>query len=157
MQNTSQDEASYNADISEADKEDVKVVPDEVDDAQTEGSKLAGADPLPDNEGQEVTNKENDGKISKPTDKKPVQKCSNKASSGSQDDPVCYDKDIVTRGQKDKYPKDHISIHCIQQAGRVLLMHSFDMLKDSQKIYFLTDVTLADGSTLQGGEWPSIL
>ena len=37
-------------------------------------------------------------------------------------------------------------------------MHSFDMLKNSQKmldIDFFTDVTLADGSTLQGGEWPS--
>ena len=33
------------------------------------------------------------------------------------------------------------------------------MLKDSQKmsdIYFHTDVTLVDGSTLQGGEWSSI-
>ena len=38
-------------------------------------------------------------------------------------------------------------------------MCSFDMLKDSQKmsdIYFHTDVTLVDGSTLQGGEWPSV-
>ena len=33
-----------------------------VDDAQTEGSKLADADTLPDNEGQEATNKEDDGK-----------------------------------------------------------------------------------------------
>ena len=47
----------------------------------------------------------------------------------------------------------------MQWAGRILLIHFFDMLKDSQKmsdIYFHTDVTLADGSTLQGGEWPSI-
>ena len=38
-------------------------------------------------------------------------------------------------------------------------MHSFDMLKDSQKvsdIYFHTDVTLVDILTLQGGEWPSV-
>ena len=55
----------------------------EIDGAQTEGLKLVGADTLPDNEGQEVTNKEDDGKISKPTDKKPVQKRSNRASSGS--------------------------------------------------------------------------
>ena len=60
---TPQDEASYDGDISKADKEDVKVVPDEVDDAQTNGLKLAGADTLPHNEGQEVTNKEDDGKI----------------------------------------------------------------------------------------------
>ena len=62
-------------------------------------------------------------------------------------------------GQKDKYPKDQISVHCVQWAGTVLLMHSFDMLKDSQKmsdIYFHTYITLTDGSTLLGGEWPSI-
>ena len=156
---TSQDEANYNGNISKADEEDVKVIPDEVDDAQTEGLKLAGADTLPNNEGQEATNKEDDGRTSKHTDKKPVQKHSNRASSGSRDGPVCYDKDILTRGQKDKYPKDHISVHCVQWAGRVLLMHSFDILKDSQKmsdIYFHTDVTLADRSAMQGGEWPSI-
>ena len=47
----------------------------------------------------------------------------------------------------------------MQWADKVLLMCSFDMLKESQKmsdIYFHTDVTLADGSTLQGGEWPGI-
>ena len=69
---TSQDEASYDGNISEVDKEDVEVIPDEVDDEQTEGSKLAGADTLPDIEGQEVTNKGDDGKTSKSTDKKPV-------------------------------------------------------------------------------------
>ena len=38
-------------------------------------------------------------------------------------------------------------------------MHSFDMLQDSQKlsdIYFHTDFTLIEGSTPQGGEWPSV-
>ena len=69
---TSQDEASCDGDISKADKEDVEVVPDEVDDAQTEGLKLADADTLPDNEGQEATKKEDGCKILKPTDKKPV-------------------------------------------------------------------------------------
>ena len=73
----------------------------------------AGADTLPNNEGQEATNKEDDGKTLKSTDKKPVQKCSNRALSGSRDDSVCYDKNILTRGLKDKYPKDQISIHCI--------------------------------------------
>ena len=72
---TSQDEASYDGDISEADGEDVEVIPDKVDDAQTQGSKLAGADTLPDSEGQEATNKEDDGKTSKHAGKKPVQKC----------------------------------------------------------------------------------
>ena len=95
---TSQDEVSYDGDISKADAEDVKVVPDEVDDAQTEGLKLAGADTLPDNEGQEATNKEDDGKTLKHADKKPVQKCSNKASSCSRYGPVCYDKDVLAEG-----------------------------------------------------------
>ena len=36
------------------------------------GSKPAGADTLTDNEGQGVTNKEDDGQTLKPTDKKPV-------------------------------------------------------------------------------------
>ena len=80
---TSQDKASYNGDISQVDEEDIEVVSDEVDDAQIEGLKPVGADTLTDNEGQEVTNKENDGQTSKPVDKKPVQKCSNQASSGS--------------------------------------------------------------------------
>ena len=151
---TSQDEASYDGNIFEADKEDVEMVPDEVDDAQVEGLKPAGAHTLPNNEGQEATNKEDDSQTLKPTDKKPVQKRSNRASSSSQDGQVCYDKDILARGQKDEYPKDCISVHCIQRSGRVLLMHSFDMLKDSQKmsdIYFHTDVTLVDRLTLQGG------
>ena len=80
---TSQDEASYDGDISKADEEDVEVVLDEVDDAQTEGLKPAGVDTLPHNEGQEATNKEDDGRTPQHTDKKPVQKCTNRASSGS--------------------------------------------------------------------------
>ena len=62
------------------------------------------------------------------------------------------------RVERPKYPKDHISIHCIQRAGRVLLMSSFGMLKDSQMsdIYLHTDVTLVDGSNLQGDDWPSV-
>ena len=106
-----------------------------------------------------VTNKDDGGETSKPTDEKPVKKCSNQASSGSRNGPVSYDKDILAKGQKNKYTKDQISVHCVQRAGRVLLMHSFNMLQDSQKmsdIYFHTDVTLVSGSTLQGGEWPSV-
>ena len=76
---TSQDEESYDGDISEVAEEDTEVVPDEEDDTQME----ARADTLADNEGQEVTNKEDDGQTSKPVDEKPVQKCSNRASSGS--------------------------------------------------------------------------
>ena len=80
---TSQDEASYDGDISKMDEEEVEVVPDEVDNAQTEGLKPAGTDTLPNNEDQEATNKEDDGRTLQHTDKKPVRKCSNRASSGS--------------------------------------------------------------------------
>ena len=94
----SQDEESYDGDISEVDEEDAQVVPDREEDAQMEGLKPAGADTLEDNEGHEETNKEDDGQTSKPADKKPVQKHSNRASSGSQDGPVSYDKDVLTKG-----------------------------------------------------------
>ena len=60
---TSQDEESYDGNISEVDKEDAKVVPDKEDDAQMEGTKPAGANTLTDNEGQEETNKEDDLQI----------------------------------------------------------------------------------------------
>ena len=65
---TSQDKASYDGDISEVDEEDVEVIPDEVDDAQMEGLKPVGAKTLTNNEGQEVTNKEDSSQTSKPTD-----------------------------------------------------------------------------------------
>ena len=61
----------------------LSVITDEEDDAQMEGLKPAGGDTLTDNEGQEETNKEDDGQTLKPADKKPVQKCSNRVSSGS--------------------------------------------------------------------------
>ena len=38
-------------------------------------------------------------------------------------------------------------------------MSCFDMLPEKQKmlnIFFCMDITLADGSTLQGGEWPRV-
>ena len=147
----SQDEASYDGDMSDADKEDIEVIPDKVDDTQMEGSKPVKADTITDKEVPEATNKKDGGQTSKSMDKKPAQKHSNRASSGTQDGPVCYNRDILTNGHKDKCPKDHISIHCIQRAGRVLLMSCFGMLKEEQKmsnIFFHTDVTLVDGSTL---------
>ena len=135
------------------------MVPDEEDDTQIKTSRSVEDNTLQDNEGQEETNKEDGDQTTKPGDKKPVQKHGNWASSGSQDGLVSHDKDVLAAGRKTKYPKDHISIHCIQRASRVLLMSSFGMLKDGQKmsdIFFLTDVTLVDGSILQGGGWPSI-
>ena len=68
----SQDVASYDGYISEVYKEDVEVIPDEVDDAQMEGLKPVGANTVTNNEGQEVTNKEDNGQTSKPADKKPI-------------------------------------------------------------------------------------
>ena len=65
---TSQDEASYDGDISDVDEEDIKVVPDEVDDTQIEGSKPAKADTLADNEVPKATNKEDGSQILKPMD-----------------------------------------------------------------------------------------
>ena len=47
---TSQDKASYNGDISDADEEDIEVVPEEVDDTQIEGLKPAEAGTLTDKE-----------------------------------------------------------------------------------------------------------
>ena len=154
----SQDEASYDGDISDA-EEDIKMVSDEVDDTQIKGMKPVEADTITDKEVPEATNKEDGGQTSKSTDKKPAQQHSSRASSGTRDGLVCYDKDILPDGHKDKCPKDHISIHCIQRAGRVLLMSCFGMLKEEQKmsnIFFNTDINLVDGLTLQGSKWPSI-
>ena len=135
------------------------MVPDEVDDTQIKGSKPVEADTVTDKEVPEATNKEGGSQTSKSTDKKQAQKHSNRASSGTRDGPVCYDRDILTDGHKDKYPKDHISVHCIQWAGRVLLMSCFGMHKEEQKmsnIFSYMEVTLVDGLTLQGGKWPSV-
>ena len=78
----SQDEASYNGDISDA-EEDIKVVPDEVDDTQIEGSKPVEVDTVTDKEVPEATNKEDGSQTLKSTDKKPAQQHSNRASSGT--------------------------------------------------------------------------
>ena len=79
----SQDEESYDGDVSKVDEEDAKVVPDEVDEAPAKISKPAGDDKLPDNEGQDETSKEDGDQTVKSDDKKPVQKCSNQVSSRS--------------------------------------------------------------------------
>ena len=79
----SQDEASYDGDISDADEEDIEVVPDKVDDTQIEGSKPVEADTITDKEVPEATNKEDGSQTSKSLDKKPAQQHSNRASSGT--------------------------------------------------------------------------
>ena len=141
----SQDEASYDDDISDAEEDYIEVVPDEVDDTQIEGSKPVEAIPVVDKEVPKATNKEDGSHTLKSADKDPARQHSNKTSSGIQDSLVCYDWDVLTDGCKDKYPKDHISMHCVQRAGRVLLMSCFDMLKEKQKmlnIFFHMDMTL---------------
>ena len=81
---TSQDEESYDGDVSGED-EDAEVVPDDEDCTQIETLKLTENKTLQDNEGQEETNKEDGDQGAKSGNKKPVQKCSKWASSGSRD------------------------------------------------------------------------
>ena len=68
-------------------------------------------------EAPKTTSKKDGGQTSKSVDKNPAQQHRNKASSGTWDGPVCYDQGILPEGHKDKYLKDHISVHCVQQAG----------------------------------------
>ena len=79
----SHDEASYNGDISDAEEDDIKVVPDEVDDTQIEDSKPVEADTIADKEVPKATNKEDGSQTLKSVDKKPVQQHSHRASSGT--------------------------------------------------------------------------
>ena len=126
-------------------EDDIEVVPDEVDDTQVESSKPVGAVSAADKEVQKATNKSSGSQASKSVDKNPTHLHSNKALSGTRDGPVCYDQSILAEGRKDLYPKDHISVHCVQWAGSVLLMSCFDMLPEKQKmsnIFFHMDVTL---------------
>ena len=69
---TSQDEESYDGDISGVDEEDSEVVSDEEDNTQIKTSRSAEDNMLQDNEGQEETNKEDGNQTAKPGDKKPV-------------------------------------------------------------------------------------
>ena len=80
---TSQDKESYGGDVSNEDKEDAQVIPDEADDVQIKTSKSATDNTLPDNEGQEVTNKGDGDQTAKSDGKKPAQRCDNRSSSGS--------------------------------------------------------------------------
>ena len=68
---TSQDEESYDGDVSGED-EYAEVVPDKDDDTQIKTSKSTENKTLQDNEGQEETNKEDGDQTAKSSDKKPV-------------------------------------------------------------------------------------
>ena len=61
--------------------EDAEVVPDEEDGTQIKTSKLTENKTFKYNEGQEETNKEDGNQTAKSGNMKPVQKCSNWASS----------------------------------------------------------------------------
>ena len=68
----SQDEASYDDNISDTEEEDIEVFPDKVDNIHIEGSKPVEADTITDKEVPEATNKEDGGQTSKSMDKKPA-------------------------------------------------------------------------------------
>ena len=87
---TSQDEESYDGDVSGVDEEDAEVVPDEEDDTQIKTLRSAWDNILQDNEGQEETNKEDGNQTAKPDDRKPVWKHGTWPSSGSQDGQVKF-------------------------------------------------------------------
>ena len=78
----SQDEASYDGDMSDAEEGDIKVVPNEVDDTQVESSEPVGAIFRADKEVQKATNKSGGSQTLKSADKNPACQHSNKASSG---------------------------------------------------------------------------
>ena len=111
----SQDEASYDGNMSDAREDDIEVVPDEVDDTQVKSSKPVRAASATEKEVQKATNKNSGGQTLKSVDKNPNGQPSNKASSGMRNGPVCYDRSILTKGHRDKHPKDHILVHCVWQ------------------------------------------
>ena len=79
----SQDEASFDGNVSDAEDDAIKVIPDEVDDTQVESLKPVGAVSAADKEVQKVTNKSGGGQTLKSVDKNPTHQHSNKASSGT--------------------------------------------------------------------------
>ena len=79
----SQDEASYDGDICDAEEDDIRVVPDKVDNTQIESLKPVEADTVAGKEVPKATNKEDGGQTLKSAGKKPAQQHSNRASSGT--------------------------------------------------------------------------
>ena len=150
----SQDEASYN--VSDVGEDDIEVILNKVDNTPAESLGPVEAASVTDREVRKTTGKSGDGQTLRSVGKNLAGQHSGKASSGTWDGPVGYDRNFLTEGHKDKYLKDHhISVHCVQQADRVLLMSCFNILPEGQmlNIFFHTDITLTGGSTLQGGVW----
>ena len=86
----SQDEASHDGNMSDAEEDDIEVVPYKVDNTQVESSKPVGAISTADIEVQKATLKSGGSQTLKSADKNPIDQPSNKASSGTRDSPVCY-------------------------------------------------------------------
>ena len=78
----SQDEASYDGNVSDAEEDDIKVIPNNVYDTQVESSKPVSDISAADREVQKATNKSSGSQPSKSMDKNPTQH-SNKALSGA--------------------------------------------------------------------------
>ena len=68
-----QDEASYDGDVLDTEGDDMKVVPDEVDDAQVKSAKPVGAFSAAEKEIQKATNKSSGSQTLKSADKNPTQ------------------------------------------------------------------------------------
>ena len=79
----SQDKESYDGDVSEENEEDAQVISDKAYGVLIKTLKSAGADTLPDNEGQEANNEGDRDQTAKPKGKKPAQKCDNRSLPGS--------------------------------------------------------------------------
>ena len=79
----SQDEASYDGDMSDTEEDDIEVVPDKVDDTQVKSSKPGEAVSAADKEVPKASNKGGGSQTSKSVDKNPTHQHSNKASSGT--------------------------------------------------------------------------
>ena len=130
----SQDEASYDGNVSDLGEDDIEVIPDEVDNAPAKSLGPVEAISVIDREVQKTTDKSDGGQTSKSAGKNLTCQHSGKASSATRDRPVSYDRNFLTEGCKDKYLKDHIYLHCVQQAGRVLLISCFNMLPETENV-----------------------
>ena len=112
----SQDVASYDGNVSDVGEDDIEVILDEVGDTLAKSSGPAKVVSTVNREVQK-TNKRDGGQTSKSVDKNLAHQHSDKALSGTWDGPVSYDQNFLAEGRKDRYLKDHISVHCVQWAG----------------------------------------
>ena len=109
----SQDEASYDGDVSDVDEEDIEVVPDKVDDTQIEGLKLIQLE----TKLQKLPTRRMVAKPWKSMDKKLALK---QATGPHLELKMVWSAIIGTSllmVVRTSIPKDHISVHCVQRAG----------------------------------------